>query len=436
MNGRGFAGAIRGDTFFEATLALPNRLVNEYLRGHQEPVFTFRTLWEEPMSTSGLPRRFLALACALASFALTPLGVALAQDIRIGAVLSVTGPASFLGDPAEKTLKMYVDDINARGGVNGRRLQLVVYDDGGDANRARTFATRLVEEDRVVAMVGGSTTGTTMAMVPVFEDARIPFISLAGAVVIIEPVKPFVFKTPHTDRMACEKIFEDLRRRNLTRVGLISGTDGFGASMRTECLRVNSNYGIEIIADETYGPRDTDMTPQLTNIRARPGLQAVVNAGFGQGPAIVTRNFRQLGVAVPLYQSHGVGSQQFIELAGEAANGVRLPAAALLVADVLPDNDPQKQVSVEYTRRFMQAANQPVSTFGGHAYDGLMILVEAMRRAGPNATSVQLRDQIRATRNFMGTGGIYNMSATDHMGLGLDGFKMLEIRNGRWALTN
>lgn len=359
-----------------------------------------------------------------------------AQDIRIGAVLSVTGPASFLGDPAEKTLKMYVDQINAAGGVNGRRLQLITYDDGGDANRARTFATRLVEEDRVVAMVGGSTTGTTMAMVPVFEDARIPFISLAGAVVIIEPVKPFVFKTPHTDRMACEKIFDDLRRRNLTRVALISGTDGFGASMRTECLRVNARFGIEIIADETYGPRDTDMTPQLTNIRGRAGLQAVVNAGFGQGPAIVTRNYRQLGITVPLYQSHGVASKQFIELAGDAANGVRLPAAALLVADRLPANDPQRPVAIAYRDTFQRVANQPVSTFGGHAYDGLMILIEAMRRAGPAATPVQIRDQIRATRGFMGTAGIFNMSATDHMGLDLAAFKMLEIRNGDWALAD
>lgn len=380
-------------------------------------------------------RRLTALALTFGAFFGLSSGPAAAQDIRIGAVLSVTGPASFLGDPAEKTLKMYVDQINAQGGINGRRVQLVVYDDGGDANRARTFATRLVEEDRVVAMVGGSTTGTTMAMVPVFEDARIPFISLAGAVVVIEPVKPFVFKTPHTDRMACEKIFEDLRRRGLTRIGLISGTDGFGASMRTECLRVVQRFGIEIVADETYGPRDTDMTPQLTNIRGRVGLQAVVNAGFGQGPAIVTRNFRQLGITVPLYQSHGVASKQFIELAGEAANGVRLPAAALLVADVLPANDPQRPVAISYRDMFQRVANQPVSTFGGHAYDGLMILVEALRRAGPAATPVQIRDQIRATRGFMGTAGIFNMSATDHMGLDLTAFKMLEIRNGDWALA-
>ena len=112
--------------------------------------------------------------------------------------------------------------------------------------------------------------------------------------------------------------------------------------MRDQCVKVNSKYGIEIVAEETYGPRDSDMTAQLTNLKGAPGIQALVNPGMGQGPAIVTRNVRQLGITLPLYQSHGVASKSFIELAGEAADGVRLPAAAILVADKLPDSDPQK----------------------------------------------------------------------------------------------
>jgi branched-chain amino acid transport system substrate-binding protein len=356
------------------------------------------------------------------------------EPIRIGAVLSVTGPASFLGDPEDKTLRLYVNRINQAGGVNGRPLQLILYDDAGDANRARTFATRLVEDDRVVAMVGGTTTGTTLAMRPVFEDARIPFISLAGGIEIIDPVQPFTFKTPHTDRMACEKIFADIRARGLTRVGMISGTDGFGQSMRGQCVRVAGAAGITIVAEESYGPRDSDMTPQLTRLRNAAGIEAVVNPGFGQGPAIVTRGYHQLGIRLPLYQSHGVASREFINLATPAAaEGVRLPAAALLIAEQLPANDPQRQVVLDYKAAFEREFNQPVSTFGGHAYDGLMILVEAMRRAN-STDGTRLRDAIRATRGFVGTGGIVNMSATDHMGLDLSAFRMVEIRNGDWAL--
>jgi len=354
-------------------------------------------------------------------------------QIKIGAVLSVTGPASFLGDPEKKTLEIYVDEINAKGGVNGQKLQLIVYDDAANADTARTFATRLVEEDKVVAVVGGSTTGSTLAMIPVFEEAQIPFISLAGAVQIIEPVRKWVFKTPHTDRMACEKIFADLKSRNLTNIALISGTDAFGKSMRDQCVAVASKAGITIATEETYGPRDSDMTPQLTNIKNKAGVQAVVNPGFGQGPAIVTRNYKQLAITLPLYQSHGVASKQFIELAGPAAEGVRLPAAAILIADKLPANDPQKPVVVNYTKTYQDRTKQAVSTFGGHAYDGLMILVQAMERA-KSTDPAKVRDEIEKTKGFVGTGGIVNISPTDHMGLDLSAFHMLEITNGDWTL--
>ncbi|MFN7165843.1 MAG: ABC transporter substrate-binding protein [Pannonibacter sp.] len=355
-------------------------------------------------------------------------------DIKIGASLSQTGPASFLGDPEAKTLKMLVDEINAKGGIKGEKIELVMYDDAGDANNARTFATRLIEDDEVVAVIGGTTTGTTMAMIPVMEEAEVPFISLAGAVVIIDPVKKWVFKTPHTDKMACAKIFGDLKALGLTKIGLISGTGGFEMSMREQCLKLAPEFGMEIVADESYGPKDADMTPQLTKIAGVAGLQAVVNPGFGQGPAIVTRNFRQLNIQVPLYQSHGVASKSFIELAGDAAEGVRLPAAALLVADKLPDNDPQKPVVVGYRDAYQKATGAQVSTFGGHAYDAFMILTEAIERAG-SAEPAAIRDEIEKTKGYVGTGGIVNMTADDHMGLDLSAFRMLEIKDGDWTIV-
>ena len=356
-------------------------------------------------------------------------------EVKIGAILSVTGPASFLGDPEKKTLEMYVADINAKGGVNGQQIKLFVYDDGGDPNQARTFGTRALEQDGVDALLAGSTTATTMALIPLAEDAGVPFINFAGAVQAVSPVKKWIFKTPHTDLMACEKIFEDLKKRNLTKIGMISGKDAFGASMRGQCLTVTKKYGIDVLADESYGPSDNDMTPQLTKIKNTAGIQAVVNPGFGQGPAIVTRNYRQLDIKVPLYESHGVGSKQYISLAGPAANGVRLPAAALLVADKLPDSDAQKKVVVDYKKTYEAKTGQPVSTFGGHSYDGLMILVDAMKRA-KSADKAKVRDEIEKTKNFIGTSGVVNMSPTDHLGLDLTAFRMLEIKNGDWTLES
>ena len=358
-----------------------------------------------------------------------------AEVIKIGSFLSVTGPASFLGEPELKTLQLYIDKINAEGGVIGKKLELIHYDDGGDANKARTFAKRLIEDDKVDIIIGGTTTGTTMAAIPLAEQAGIPLISLAGGIEITDPVKKWVFKMPQTDRMAAEKILQDMKKRGFTKIALISGTGGFGASGRKQTLEVAPKYGVEVIMDETYGPKDTDMTVQLTKIKNNKDVQAVLNFDFGQGPTIVTKNYRQLGITLPLYQSHGVASNSFIELTGEAANGVRMSASALLVADKLPATDVQKDVLVNYKKAYEGKYNIPVSTFGAYAYDGLMIAVDAIERAG-SADPAKMRDAIEQTGNFVGTTGVFNMSATDHMGLDLSAFRILEIDNGNWKLVS
>lgn len=288
----------------------------------------------------------LSMMCGMAAIVVGSLATSAqaADPIRIGAVLSITGPASFLGDPEKKTLEMYVKDIDAAGGVNGQQIQLFIYDDGGDSNKARTFATRLVEEDKIDAALSGSITGTSLAIREVFEDAQTPYISLAGSAAIVSPVRKWVFKTPQTEPMACGKIFEDLNKRKLSDIAMISGTDGWGKAMREECIKIAPKFGIKVLKDEIYGAKDSDMTPQLINIKNTAGVQAVINCGAGQGPAILTRNYRQVGISAPLYESHGVASKGYIKLAGNASDGVRLPAPALLVADKLPDSDPLKEL--------------------------------------------------------------------------------------------
>lgn len=369
-----------------------------------------------------------------AVLALGSLAAMAADPIKVGSVLSVTGPAAFLGDPELKTLQLYVEDINKKGGVLGRQLQLVHYDDGSDANKANGFAKRLLDDDKVDILIGGTTTGSTMSMVPLAEKSGTPFISLAGAVVIVEPVKKFVFKTPHTDRMAAEKVFEDMKKRGLTKVALFSETSGFGQSGKKETELVAGKYGITLVANETYGPKDTDMSPQLTKIKGTPGVQAVFVFGLGQGPAIVTKNYRQLGITLPLYQSHGVASDEFLKLAGPAAEGVRLPSPAQLIGDKLPANDPQKPVVLAYDKAYKERYKQDVSTFGGYAYDGLMLAVDAIKRAG-STDKAKVRDAIEATRGYVGSSGKVNMSATDHMGLDLSSFRMLEVKNGDWTIS-
>jgi branched-chain amino acid transport system substrate-binding protein len=356
------------------------------------------------------------------------------NEIKIGAVLSVTGPAAFLGEPELKTLQLYVERINAAGGVLGRKLALVHYDDGSEAAKANSFGKRLLESDKVDIVLGGTTTGATMAMAPLVEKAQVPFISLAGGVVIVEPVKKWVFKTPHTDRMAAEKVFADMKARGLSKVGLLSETSGFGQSGRKETLAVASKYGIEIVADETYGPKDADVTAQLTKIKGAAGVQALFVFGLGQGPAVVTKNVAQLGIKLPQYQSHGVASDEYLKLAGAAAEGVRLPSPSLLIAERLPASDPQKAVVMGYDKGYKDRFKEEPSTFGGYAYDALMLAVDAVKRAG-STDGEKLRGALEQTKGFVGVTGQFNLSASDHMGLDLSAFRMLEVKAGTWTLA-
>lgn len=359
---------------------------------------------------------------------------ALAQNIKIGSVLSVSGPAAFLGDPELKTLQMYVEKVNAEGGVLGRKLELVHYDDGSDAAKANGFTKRLIESDKVDVLIGGTTTGATMAMAPLVDKAGLPFISLAGAVVIIDPVKKWVFKTPHTDRMAAEKVFEDMKKRGISKVGLLSETSGFGASGRKESQIVASKYGITLVADETYGPKDTDVTAQLTRIKNTAGVQAVFVFGLGQGPAVVTKNYGQLGMtSLPMYQSHGVASDEYLKLSGKAAEGVRLPTPALLIGQMLPASDPQKAIVTGYDKAYRDRYKVEPSTFGGYALDALNLSVDAIKRAG-GTDKEKVRTALEQTKGFVSTTGVFNMTPKDHMGLDLSAFRMVEVKNGDWQL--
>ena len=355
------------------------------------------------------------------------------EPVKLGVFLSATGGAAFLGDPEKKTIELYVEKINADGGVLGRPVQLTIYDDGTKAKEALTFVKRLIDQDEVDLIIGGTTTGNTMAVINEVERAGLPFISLAGASVIIDPVKKWVFKTPHTDRLAVQKIFTDMKARGLTKIGLLAGSGGFDKSCAGNARALAGSEGVEILADETHGAGDTDMTPQLTKIKNMSGVQVFLYCGFGAPTSIVAKNYKQLGMAIPHYQTHGSASVRFIQGADGAAEGVRLPAAALLVVDSLPDSHPQKAIASAYKAAYEGGYNEPISTFGGHAYDALFLAVEAIKRAG-SLDKEAVRSEIEKTKGFIGVDGIFTMAPDDHLGLNNDSFVMVEVHDGGWKL--
>jgi branched-chain amino acid transport system substrate-binding protein len=360
-------------------------------------------------------------------------GAYAAGTLKVGALFSVTGPASFLGEPEKNTLELLVKEANAKGGLKANKIELFVYDTQGDATKAVQLATKLIKNDKVSVIIGPSTTGETMAVIPLVEKEQIPLISCAAGIKITDPVKKWVFKTPANDHVAAEKILNYMTKQKQKSVALLTVSDSFGSSGREQLKALAAKKGFAVVADEVYGPKDTDMTAQLTKIKGTKA-EAIICWGTNPGPAVITRNVKQLGIKIPLYQSHGVASKKYIELAGaDAAEGVTLPAGKLAVYDKLKKNDPQFKLLKDYDQAYKKAYGVEASTFGGYAYDGFELLANAVAKAGTSPE--QIRNGIEQAKKTVGASGVFTMSPSDHNGLDLSAFEMVKVHKGDWTIA-
>jgi len=360
---------------------------------------------------------------------------ALAKDtIKIGAILAVTGPAAFLGAPEAKTLEMMVDEINKKGGIKGSKVELIIKDSGASPEKALSFAKQLIEEDKVLAIIGPSTSGETMKIKSVAEEGKTILISCAAAEVIVNPVAKYVFKTPQMDRDAVIKIFQQMNYMKLTKAGVLSSNTGFGKAGKEQIEKLAPEYGIQITANEVYDKAATDLTAEVTKVKAS-GAEAIINWSIEPAQAIVIKNARQLGFKGQIFQSHGFGNIKYVEAAGEAAEGVIFPAGRLLVVDILPKNHPQKDVLIKYKKDYESKYKEEASTFGGHAYDALIILTKAIEKAG-STDKEAVRNAIENLKGVVGTGGVFTFSAQDHNGIDINAFsfEMITVKKGKFEI--
>ena len=357
------------------------------------------------------------------------------EPYKVGAVFSVTGRASFLGEPEKKTVEMIAEAINKVGGINGHPLELVIYDDESDETKCVLAVKRLIKKDTVPVIIGPSLSGNTLAVVKVANDAKVPLVSCAASNKIVTPVvdRKWIFKVPQSDTHAVEKIYDYLLKNGVKKIAVMSVSTGFGASGREELLRLAPEVGIEIVADERYGPKDTDITAQLTRIRGTDA-QAIVNWSVGPTQVLAVKNWRDLGMTnIPFYQSHGFGSRKNIELAGGAAEGVFCPLGRVNIPELVPADHPQKKVIEIYNKAYQEKYNEPLSSFGGHGWDALNLVIDALKAVGPDAAKI--RDYIETRTNYIGQHGVFNFSPTDHNGLTKEAFEMVVVKNGDWALA-
>ncbi len=380
------------------------------------------------------------LALALSILALGwGVPTATAQEAyKVGAIFSITGPGSSLGIPERDTAVMIEADVNAKGGVKGpdgklHPLKIVIYDDASDETKAVLAAKKLIDEDKVTAIVGTTLSGTSLAILDTVQKAEMPLVSCAAAAKIVEPVaeRKWVFKTPQSDFLITGVLADYLKAKGLTKVAWLNVDYAFGQLGWVEFEKAAQKAGLSIVANEKFGQKDVDMTAQLTKVKAA-NPQATVIWSIPPSASIATKNYADLGIKAPMFQSHGVGNKKYIELAGPASNNVLFPAGKLLVAEQLADNDAQKPVLLAYAKDF-ESKFGPRNTFGGHAWDAVYIVLGAMEKAGTDRAKV--RAAIETTRNFVGITGVFDFSPADHNGLDRRAATMIQIVDGQWRVA-
>ena len=379
-----------------------------------------------------------ALAVLILTILLPPAAFA-ADTIKLGAFFDLSGRGAFIGTPTKLVAEMVVEKINSEGGINGQQLELIIADTEANPAKAASIAKKFIYKDGVVAIIGPTLTDTGMNVKKVVDKGQTPiFMTVGGDPVIMGgkfgPVK-YVFKSPQRSSIAVQRLFTYLKEKQLTKVALLSAADGFGKDGARWMDKLAADYGIEIIAKESFGTRDTDMTAQLTKVKnAEP--QAIIVWTIGPAGSIIAKNKVQLGIEQPLFQCHGLPDPKYIELSGPASEGNLMPSTKLMIADELDDSDPQKEVIQEFVKLYKEKGYDkqfPINTHSGYAWDAIMMVANSIKNVGTDRDA--LRDEIESTQNYIGVSGIYNITPEDHNGLGVDSMVMVEVKDGVFTLA-
>jgi branched-chain amino acid transport system substrate-binding protein len=354
-------------------------------------------------------------------------------ELLIGVNLELSGPASVWGQPQLDALNLLADKINARGGANGLQIKLISYDNESNEARSLVVARRLIEEDRVHALIGGGTTPTTMPVVPVANESKVPMVSIGSANAIIEPVgeRQWVFKTPSNTRDIVTRMLKHLDDNRLTRIGFLSVNNAYGDAGRSEMEKAAEGAGITVTAYEKFGATDSDMKPQLTRVRAG-NPDAIVVWAIPPAASILDKNYKELNLTIPLIHDHGASSYVYQELAGDAAEGSTIISVKSMVPDQLPDSDPVKAVASEYVREYQARYSRKAGGVDAMTHDALLLIARAAETAG--ADRARLRDALESLQNVVGATGVFNLSPRDHNGLSEKDLVVAQIKGGQWML--
>ncbi len=372
---------------------------------------------------------------ALALVAAATAATTARADINVGVTVSATGPAASLGIPERNTFALLPTT------VAGQKINYIVLDDASDTTAAVRNARRFVTEDKVDVVIGSTITPNSLAMIDVVAESETPMISMAASKAIVEPVegkRRWVFKTPQNDAQMSTAIVEHMIDNKVQTVAYIGFADAYGEGWAREFTGIAEVRKLRVVASERFARNDIAVTGQVLKIMAA-NPDAVLIGGSGTPAALPQKALKERGYKGQIYQTHGVANADFLRVCGKDCEGTFLPAGPMLVADQLPADNPVKKSATAYVRTYEAAHGKgSASTFGGHAWDAFRLLeaaVPAALKAGPpgsKAFRAGLRDALEKTANLPGAHGIFNMSATDHLGLDQRSRVMVKIENGTW----
>lgn len=389
-----------------------------------------------------MSRARVALIFILALMLAAPLAAG-AQEYRIGFVSAITGPASSLGVPERDVAVMIQKELEAKGGIigpDGKKypVKIFIHDDESKVDTTKRLVKKLIAEDKVHVVIASSQSPTSIAVIPDATEGKVPLISMASSHAIVTPIKErfWVFKTPQSNIHVSTHQVKYLKAKRHTKIASLYVNDAFGEDSRRGLAATIKDSGIEVVYEDKFEQADKDMTPQLTKVKAS-GAQALIVHAIPPSASIITKQFRDLGLTIPLIHNHGVGNQPFIDLAGGAADGVIFPIGKMLVAESLPDADPQKKVLLDFVAWYEKGTGKKRSTFAGHAWDALQMTFMAFAKVSAamplDQAHARIRDELEKVRNFAGTGGIFNMSPEDHVGLDERSMVLVRIEGGKWT---
>lgn len=368
-----------------------------------------------------LPKHLCRLAGASAiSLAAVLAAAPAAAQIKIGISISTTGPAASIGASTKNAVLLWPKEIA------GQKVEYILLDDASDVTNAVRNVRKLTTEQHVDVVVGPNTTPNALAMLDVIAEAQTPMVTLAASASIVEPVdakRAWAFKMPQNDTHMSTILTQSMADSGIKTVGFIGFADAYGEGWWREFSKLAELRKLRIVASERYARNDTSVTGQILKIMsAKP--DAVLIAASATPAVLPQKTLVERGYKGKIYQTHGIGTLDFLKVGGKDVEGTLFPTGPAVVARGLPDNNPVKKVALEFTRKYEAAYGAGTTTqFAGDAWGAYMLIANAVPKAlktakpGTKEFRAALRTAIENTTNLTVPQGVINMTPKDHVGL-------------------